>query len=63
MSNHHDILKAVEAHLAKTGTSPSQFGRRLGDPNLVFDLRRGREPRSKTQARILQAIRDKHLNR
>ena len=42
----HPLLAKIEAYLSRTGAAPSVFGdRATGDPNFVFDLRRGREPR------------------
>lgn len=47
------ILTRVEAYIKRTRTPPTRFGRdAVGDPNLVFDLRDGREPRSRTTRRI-----------
>lgn len=43
----------VERYLCKEGVSASAFGRRaMGDPRFVHDLRRGREPRTRTIRRI-----------
>ena len=51
------LLMAVERHLRTRAVSPSQFGRQVsGDPRFVFDLRRGREPRPATAARVLAYI-------
>lgn len=47
------ILGRVELYIKRTRTPPTRFGRdALGDPNLVFDLRDGREPRSRTVQKI-----------
>lgn len=47
------LLTRIHRHLRRTGTSPSAFGRCvMGDPRFVHDLRRGREPRLGTEARI-----------
>ena len=47
------LLTRIQRHLRRTGTTPSGFGRRvLNDPRFVHDLRRGREPRPGTQARV-----------
>ena len=44
----------VERHLAKTGLKPAVFGRQaVHDPNFVYDLRAGREPRSRVVQRVL----------
>lgn len=49
----HPVLKRIQHHLARTGQPPTRFGREaLGDPRLVGDLRRGREPSVNTVARI-----------
>ena len=47
------LLQRVERHLRRTGMTATAFGRTaLNDPRLVHDLRRGREPRPRTAARI-----------
>jgi len=47
------LLSRVERYLRKTDTPPTRFGREaLGDPRFVFDLRNGREPRSRTVERV-----------
>ena len=52
-----DLLSAIEAHCAKTGTPESTFGTlALGDPNFVKGLKAGREPRRKTVARAIDFI-------
>lgn len=54
------LLTRVELYLKQTRTPPTRFGRdALGDPNLVFDLRDGRELRSRTTARV-EAFLDAH---
>ncbi|MEY2884476.1 MAG: hypothetical protein RL490_2200 [Pseudomonadota bacterium] len=51
------LLTTVERHLRRRALAPSQFGRAVaGDPRFVFDLRRGREPRPATAARVLAFI-------
>lgn len=51
------LLLAVERHLRRRAVTPSRFGRDVaGDPRFVFDLRRGREPRPATRARVLAFI-------
>lgn len=51
------LLMAVERHLRMNAVSASRFGRQVsGDPRLVFDLRRGREPRPAMAARVLAHI-------
>ncbi|MFS0738370.1 hypothetical protein ABC347_15095 [Sphingomonas sp. 1P06PA] len=47
------LLSRIEKFLRKTGMKPSRFGREsVGDPRLVKDLRRGREPRPTMTARV-----------
>ena len=47
------IRRRVEKYLRRTRTAPTRFGREvLGDPRFVFDLRKGREPREETAARV-----------
>jgi hypothetical protein len=51
------ILAEIAVYLAATGMSGADFGvAAIGDPNLVGDLRRGREPRRRTLARIRHFI-------
>jgi hypothetical protein len=51
------LLMTVERHLRAQALSASRFGRQVsGDPRLVFDLRRGREPRPAMAARVLAHI-------
>jgi len=48
---------AVERHIVETGSSPTGFGRKFArDPNFVFRLREGREPRRSVRDRILKAM-------
>jgi hypothetical protein len=52
-----NLLLTVERHLRRQAVAPSRFGRDVaGDPRFVFDLRRGREPRAATKARVLAFI-------
>lgn len=47
------LLRKIELYLRTSGMAPTRFGRDVvGDPRFVFDMRRGREPREKTCARI-----------
>lgn len=47
------MLPRIEEFLARMQMSPTRFGRTVvRDPRLVFDLRRGRQPRRKVQARV-----------
>ncbi len=58
------LLFQIERCLNRTRLTPTRFGRNaLGDPRLVFDLRRGREPRPGTAARIEAYIRNLNAER
>lgn len=47
------LLRDVEKYLNASKISPARFGRdAMGDPRFVFDLRNGREPRSRTERRV-----------
>ena len=47
------LLSRVERYLRKSATPPTRFGREaVGDPRFVFDLRNGREPRTRTVKRV-----------
>lgn len=47
----------VENFIAKREMTPTQFGKQFaGDPLFVFQLREGREPRSQTRQRIVEAM-------
>lgn len=47
------LLPRIERYLKSTRTPPTRFGRlAAGDPNFVFDLRDGRDPRDGTVSRI-----------
>ena len=49
-----DLLRRIERYLRRSGTAATRFGRdAVNDPRFVFDLRRGREPRPRVQARVL----------
>jgi homoserine dehydrogenase len=59
MSDIDDFRQAVETFIAQRGWTATRFGRAIaGDPLFVFDLREGREPRSETRQRILNAMQD-----
>ncbi|PKB25310.1 hypothetical protein B0I00_0504 [Novosphingobium kunmingense] len=52
-----ELLEQIEAYLERTRTPPSKFGRMaVGDPRFVDDLRAGRRPRRKTEARVQQYL-------
>lgn len=47
------LLREIEKFLRASNVPPTRFGREvMGDPRFVFDLRNGREPRPRTEARI-----------
>ncbi len=48
-----ELLRRIETYLERSGARPTNFGRAaIRDPSLVRDLRRGRELRPETAARI-----------
>jgi predicted transcriptional regulator len=47
----------VEAFIAEKNMKPTRFGKEFaGDPLFVFQLREGREPRTSTRKKVLEAI-------
>lgn len=53
------LLQRIERHLRARRMTPTRFGREvLGDPNLVDQLRAGRELRSATAQRIVDYLND-----
>ncbi|MEG3169937.1 hypothetical protein U1737_17235 [Sphingomonas sp. LB3N6] len=47
------VLVKIDRYLRQTGMPMTKFGRlAVGDPRLVHDLRRGRQPREPMVARI-----------
>ena len=53
-NNRVHLLREVEKFLRRSDVPPTRFGREaVGDPRFVFDLRRGRDPRPGTIARVL----------
>ena len=47
------LLREVEKFIRRSDIAPTRFGREaVGDPRFVFDLRRGRDPRPRTIARV-----------
>jgi hypothetical protein len=56
----------IDSYLSKTGLTPTAFGEKAAsDPNFVFELRNGREPRRSTIAKVrtFMANRRKPLSR
>jgi hypothetical protein len=53
------LLQRIERHLRRRRMSPTRFGREaVGDPNLISQLKDGREPRSATVQRIVDYLND-----
>ena len=47
------LLREIEKFIRRSDIAPTRFGREaVGDPRFVFDLRRGRDPRPRTVARV-----------
>ena len=47
------LIRKIEKFLRRTDMAPTRFGMlSIGDPTFVFDLRRGREPRRRMEARV-----------
>lgn len=47
----------VEAFIKEKDLTPTSFGMKFaGDPGFVFQLRDGREPRTKTRLRVLEKL-------
>ncbi len=47
------LLVEIDRFLERTGTAPTAFGKAaLSDPNFVWNLRSGREPRFSTAQRV-----------
>jgi hypothetical protein len=47
------LLRRIERYLSRHEISPARFGiEAANDPRLVFDLRRGREPRRRMVERV-----------
>lgn len=51
------LLREIERYLKLTGMAATSFGRAVaGDPRLVHDMRRGREPGERMSRRITSFI-------
>jgi 2,4-dienoyl-CoA reductase-like NADH-dependent reductase (Old Yellow Enzyme family) len=47
------FLAEIERHLAAKNIEASAFGKQaLGDPNFVFDLKKGRSPSTRTMDKV-----------
>lgn len=59
MDTTQQFVEFVEAAFRASGLRHTTFGFKVaGDPNLISDLRRGREFRRKTREKIEKTIRD-----
>jgi hypothetical protein len=48
-----ELLPRVERYLKASGVPPTRFGRDVArDPRLVFDMRRGRDPKRRMRDRL-----------
>ena len=48
------LLRRIENYLKRSGVRPTRFGREVAqDPRLVFDLRRGRMLRPRSEAKVV----------
>jgi hypothetical protein len=53
------LLQRIERHMRQRRMSPTRFGREaIGDPNLIPQLRDGRELRAATAQRIIDYLDD-----
>jgi sulfate adenylyltransferase subunit 2 len=49
----NQFLNEINAFLGESGTEPTALGKKvMGDPNFVFDLRKGRAPSAKTMDKV-----------
>lgn len=57
MSEIEAFRKTVEAYIASKKITATRFGKDFaGDPLFVFQLRKGREPRTATRTKVLYAL-------
>jgi predicted transcriptional regulator len=60
MSEIDTFKETVEKFIAETAMTPTKFGIQFAkDPRFVFQMREGREPRTQTRRRILDALVDR----
>lgn len=53
------LLQRIEQHLRRRRMTPTRFGREaVGDPNLIAQLRDGRELRTATAQRLIDYLED-----
>jgi hypothetical protein len=56
------LLQRIERHMRNRRMSPTRFGREaVGDPNLIAQLKDGRELRTATTRRIVDYLDDNEL--
>ncbi len=56
------LLQRIENHLRRRRMTPTRFGREaVGDPNLVSQLKDGRELRTATFQRVVDYLNDNEL--
>jgi hypothetical protein len=57
------LLRRIEHYLKQSGTAPARFGRdAIGDPNLMRDLRNGRELRPRTSERLVAFLENREAH-
>lgn len=57
------LLHRIERHMRLRRQTPTRFGRKaIGDPNLVEQLRHGRELRAATAQRIINYLEEHELS-
>lgn len=56
------LIQRIERHMRENRMSPTRFGREaIGDPNLVTQLRNGRELRARTLQRLIDYLAEHEL--
>ena len=59
MSEIEQFKTEIERFIQANGLTPTGFGKKFaGDPLFVFQLRDGREPRTETRSKILEAMKE-----
>lgn len=57
MSEIDEFKATIEAFIERHEMTPTQFGKRFAnDPLFVFQIRDGREPRTSTRRKVLDAL-------
>jgi hypothetical protein len=58
------LRRRIELYLRRNRIAPTRFGREaVNDPRFVFDLRRGRELRKNTAARVARWLDNREAKR